>query len=423
MELGPGAAGGPPATAPLNAHALLIQLARYPSAPLPEVHDAADVAAVLRDPTFCGYPLTQVRTLHDQEATREAILAALRALVAAADAESMVLLYFSGHGYQLDDESYLVPIDMDPDALAASCISAREIAQILAPLVARKVLLIFDCCHAGGMRTKDVTKPGQRLGLSAAAQDALLQGRGWALLAASDAEEASYVAPGARNGLFTKHLLEGLRGARPSDDGYVRVFNLFEYVQPRVTQEDSRQHPIFKCQLDQNFAIARHRGGATERIERTEDGFLYHALLSYARADAGFVRTVLLPRLRAAGLRVATCNSVGEPGLDRVLSLERGIQQARRTLVIVTPAYLRRETTDDKFADFVSLQRKHTDIVGGRYSLIPIYLDDPESLSDPPIWLTSLGGVQLAAPSSGASGFEEEMTQLLRALVRPVPQR
>ncbi len=402
---------------------MLIQIARYPDAPLPEVHDAADVAAVLTDPALCGYPPAQVRILQDGAATREALVAALRALVAAADAESMVLLYFSGHGYQVEEESYLVPIDVDAGALAASCLSARELAQILAPLAARKVLLIFDCCHAGGMRAKDVEKQRHRPGLSAAAQDALVQGRGWALLAAADADEASWVGDGARNGLFTKHLVEGLRGARASDDGYVRVFHLFEYVQPRVTAEESRQHPIFKCQLDENFAIARHRGGAVERIERTEDGFLYHALLSYARADGVFVRTVLLPRLRAAGLRVATSNSVGELGLERVLGLERGMKQARRTLAIVTPAYLRRETTDDRFADFLVLQQKHTDIVSGRYSLIPIYLDDPELLPGPPVWLTSLGGVQLAAPSSGPMDFEEEMDRLLRALARPVPQR
>ncbi len=69
------------------------------------------------------------------------------------------------------------------------------------------------------------------------------------------------------------------------------------------------------------------------------------------------------------------------------------------------------------------LQQKHTDIVKGRYSLIPIYLDAPELLPDPPVWLTSLGGVQLAAPSSGPMDFEEEMDRLLGALARPVAQR
>lgn len=421
MQSAPGAPADPPISV-LDAHALLIQISSYPHAPLPAVQDAADVAAVLKDPTLCGYPATQVRTLHDQEATREAIVAALRALVAAANAGSTVLLYFSGHGYQAEEESYLAPIDVDPDALQASCISAREVAQILQPMTAQKVLLIFDCCHSGGMQARDVERRRRKQGLSAAAQDALLQGRGWALLAAADVDESSYVVPGERNGVFTKHLLEGLRGARLSDDGYVRVFNLFEYVQPRVTREQPHQRPIFKCQLDENFAIARHRGGAPERIERTEDGFLYHALLSYARADGAFVRT-LLPRLRAAGLRVATCSSVGEPGLDRILGLERGFQQARRTLVILTPSYLRRETTDDKFADFVTLQRKHADIVNGRYGLIPIYLDDPESLAEAPIWLTSLGGIQLAAPGSTPADFEEEMGRLLRTLVRTVPKR
>lgn len=415
------------ATAPLpqlNAHALLIQIAKYPTRPLPEVHDAADVAAVLQDPELCGYPPAQVKLLPDDQATRDAIVEEVRRLVAAADEDATVLFYFSGHGGQLGETTYLLPIDTDPKQIGATALSAEDLAHELAPLRARKTLLIFDCCHAGGFEAKNAPAEeveGLQPWLPTSAQEVLLQGRGWALFAASDAEERSFVRLGERNGVFSKHLLAGLRGARPSEDGYVRVFDLFEYLQPRVTAEAPMQHPVFKCSLNENFAIARHRGGASGTVPRTKDDYLYDALLSYAKADAGFVRDTLLPRLRAAKLRVATTSNVGEPGLDRVIGLERGLKQARRTLVIVSQAFLRRDGEDAKFADHLVLQGKHADIATGRYSLVPIYVEDPDSLDELPGWLSSLTGVRLGEAAGGDA--DDELERLVKALSRPVPQR
>ena len=65
---------------------------------------------------------------------------------------------------------------------------------------------------------------------------------------------------GARFGLFTSHLLDGLRGAAASADGYVRVFDLFEYVQPLVTPSRRDQHPVFKAEVEENFAVAASPG-------------------------------------------------------------------------------------------------------------------------------------------------------------------
>ena len=405
----------------LNAHALLIQIAKYPTRPLPDVSDAADLADVLRDPGLCGYPPDQVRMLHDHQATRAAILDEIRRLVAAADEDATVLLYFSGHGGQVGGATYLIPIDTQAGATSTTAIAADELARELAKLRARKVLLIFDCCHAGGLEAKHgALVEDWRPGLPDAVQTALVGGRGWALFAASDANEYSYVHGGDRNGLFTKHFLDGMRGARASDDGVIRVFDLFEYLQPRVVQDQPTQHPVFKCALRDNFAIARYRGGAIGTVARTDDGFLYHALLAYAKADAAFVRTTLIPQLRSAGLRVASANDIVDPEVDRVVGFDRGLEQARRTLVIVSKAFLHRATDNDRYADHLVLQRKHADIVAGRYSLIPIYLDDPDTIADRPGWLASLAGVQLAGADADA---EAQMSRLLAALARPLARR
>jgi hypothetical protein len=109
--------------------------------------------------------------------------------------------------------------------------------------------------------------------------------------------------------------------------------------------------------------------------------------------------------------------------MDRVIGLDRGLEQARRTIVVVSQAYLRRDTSADRYADHVVLQSKHVDIEGGRYSLVPIYLDDPDTLTDRPGWLASLVGVRLAGAAGPDVDTEDEMNRLLGVLARPLPRR
>ncbi len=402
-----------------DAHALLIQITAYPTMPLPAVHDAEDLATVLRDPTLCGYPPGQVRVLRDGEATRVGIEAALEQLIDATDAKATVLIYFSGHGGQVAGATYLLPVDSDQVDIAGTALSATRLAALLKRLRAQKVLLIFDCCHSGGLQAKNIEPELVSTGLSQAARDELVKGKGWVLVTSSDEHEKSYVRTDERNGIFTKHLLAGLRGARPSADGNISVFGLYEYLQPKVVLDEPRQHPKFKCEVSESFAIARSRGGAADVVERIEGKFEYHAILSYAKADAAFVRQTLVPRLTAAGLKVASVGEVSEPGVDRVLGLERGLAMARRTIVVLTPAFLQREREDDKYADFNVLLTKNKDIQQNTYRLVPVYLDDPEGLTDSPTWLASLVGVQLAGDGDG----EREMQRLITALGKPVPRR
>ncbi len=423
---------------PLDAHALLIQISQYPppQQPLPEVRDAEDLAAVLRDPELCHYPAGNVKVLTDGAATRAAILAAVQQLVATAGPDSTVLFFFSGHGGQRGETTYLLPYDCEEKYLGKTAISSRELAAALAPLRSQKVLLVFDCCHAGGLELPagkgsdgsderaDLAPPPVWPGLAEEAQAELLQGRGWVLYASSEAGERSYVWQGARNGIFTTHLLDGLRGGRASDDGYVRIFELYEHLVSRVQREMPRQRPRFKCSVNDNFPIARHRGGAVGAVARTDDGFLYHALLCYARADAAYVSSELLPAMRAAGLRVATVHDIVEPGVEHVEGLERGLLLSRRTLVVVSQAFLERRLGRDGYADHTVLQSKDRDIRMGRYSVAPIYLEDPDQLRNLPGWLASLGATWLGdAAAPHCKDPREEMRRLIHTLARPLPKR
>ncbi|HRW10893.1 MAG TPA: caspase family protein, partial [Caldilineaceae bacterium] len=310
-----------------NAHALVIGIANYRQLRrLPQVNDAQAIYDLLVDPAHCGYASTNVELLLDEQATQAAIRSALAKLAERSNADSTILFYLSGHGGQIVDGShageYLLPVDTiypPEEALAKSAISDQEFMQAIRALSARKVLLIFDCCHAAGIAEAKQFRlaEGLETGLSDGYYDALQAGRGRVVLASSRSNESSYVMPNAKYGLFTEHLLAGLRGGIASDDGLIRIFDLFEYLQPRVTAVQPNQHPIFKAELEENFPVALYQGGQQGTISKDDEGFRYDAYISYVdRApDAQWVWETLVPQLEAADLRVAVSGDVEEPGV------------------------------------------------------------------------------------------------------------
>ncbi len=139
-----------------NAHALLIGIGSYAHAPAMDVpvtaRDAGAVAAVLRDPRFCGYPADRVRLLSDAAATRAGVLAALEALATGAGADDTVLIFYAGHGEYGDDGYYLTTHDTQfaqRKVVRGSGVSAAELIARLRAIPARRLLLIVNACHAG----------------------------------------------------------------------------------------------------------------------------------------------------------------------------------------------------------------------------------------------------------------------------------
>lgn len=412
---------------PLDARALIIQITSYPEMPIPFVRDADDLAALLSDPELGHYPPQHVTVLRDEQATRAGILAALRALAATAGEGSTIFFYFSGHAGQRGETTYLLPFDCDPEALGRTSLSTRELREELSALPTEQALLVFDCCHAG-RELGEGAEAGKRAvlpGLPEAAAEELVRERGWALMASSHPGQRSAVRAGARNSVFGRHLLDGLRGGRPSDDGYVRVFELYEYLQPRLVADEPEQRPMWKGAPEESFELARHRGGEVGDVPRTEDGFLYHALLCFAKADAARVRGELAPALLAAGLRVATSSELALPGVERVVGLERGLLQARRILLVVSQAFLHpdRELDRDMERELGVLQRREAELRNGRYSVVPIYVEDRDLLREVPAWLANLSEVPLSDAGASHPGASAELERLIAELRRSLPRR
>lgn len=260
---------------------------------LPDV--AKDVAAlreVLSDPERCAYPAANVRVLTGESATRQGILEGLiwlaERLRNAADAAATAVIYYSGHGWrdtaQTPPEFYLIPYDVSPAAVRSSALRAADFAAEIAAMQPRRLLVLLDCCHAGGMGVKDIGA-GFPLGYRSAplppalfmegattpaavvkGLEELALGRGRAVLNASTGEQTSYIRRDRSMSIFTFHLIEALTGYADPPEGAreVLVSDIMSHVTRRVPESAQRdwgaeQTPDY--QVSGNFPIALLRGG------------------------------------------------------------------------------------------------------------------------------------------------------------------
>lgn len=370
-----------------NAHALLIGIADYKNIrklPKTVTKDVLDIYDLIISPAYCAYKAENVTVLSDGQATQTAIRQAFRALSERCDRDSVVFIYISSHGGQIESGprtgEYLLPVDVEVDfsckpplISAESAISGDEFTEMLGALAARKVVVIFDCCHSGGVgQPKDGLAPTFKVGLPEDYYDVLKSGTGRVILASSRGSEYSYILSGDQNSLFTKHLLSGLRGGIHNEDGFITIFDLFEYVQPKVTLDSPNQHPIFKAEIEQNFPIALRLGGEKSAAPKVEGEYLYDVYVSYAEdsaEDADWVWETLWPRLEAVGLKVAISDDVAQPGVSRVVNIERGIKQSRRTLVILSPNYF-----EKRMAQFENIMAQTLSIEQGKARMITVIL-------------------------------------------------
>ena len=265
-------------------YAVIIGVANYRKlAPLPEaaLNDARDVASVLKSNAYCGYEPRNVHLLLDGEATLERIRTTLAYVAKASGRDDSVVIFFSGHGASLGDpaapKSALLPVDFDEQAFDTTCLSEMEISSALQRFAAKRLLVLIDACHSGGVASFKGRRAGElpTRGFSEKSLGRLALGIGRVIIASSRASEQSWISSNARNSVFTSNLLDALHGrALTSGDGVIRVFEIFNHVAKMVKQEmPGRQHPVFKASnLEDNFAVALDRGGRKSATEASVGG-------------------------------------------------------------------------------------------------------------------------------------------------------
>lgn len=225
--------------------------------------DAKGLAKILRDPERCAYPEEQVHLLTEANATRSNILQSLETLAHSTNDESTVLIYFSGHGHQLlkPFKSYfLMPYGYSTEDLGDTAISGSEFVDLLREIPAQKLLVVLDCCHAGGL--SDLSDfQATKAPLPPEAQRMFAKGGGRIMIGSSHPEELSYA--GEPYSAFTYALMKGLCGeGATKQDGYIRATDLAMYASRIVpTLTSDKQHPVLDIEKADNFALAYYAGG------------------------------------------------------------------------------------------------------------------------------------------------------------------
>lgn len=233
------------------------------------IDDAQGLADILKDEERCAYPADQVEILTGPAADRNGILTALDTLTQRTDEDATVVVYFSGHGYQastsVDDVYFLMPYGYDVNRLKSTAIKGNDFTTQLRSIPAQKLLVLLDCCHAGGVG--DAKAPGLDLAKSPLPPEAtrlLSEGSGRALIASSREDELSFA--GKPYSAFTLALIEALTGEGVAKkDGYVRVTDVALHARQVVPgRTGNRQHPILHFEHADNFVLAYYAGGAKQ---------------------------------------------------------------------------------------------------------------------------------------------------------------
>ncbi|MFM0031863.1 caspase family protein [Paraburkholderia madseniana] len=192
----------------------------------------------------------------DEEATRERIESEFLTL-RQTSIDDVVVIAYSGHGTETHQ---LVAYDTDVTDLTGSTISLQSIADKFSEIPARRLVLLLDCCFAGGIGAKvlQVSEVSRDM-LSAEARLERISGQGRLIITASGANEPAWENRQLRHGVFTHYLLEALQGAPGSaTDGRVSVYQLIEYVVQRVVDHtansDEPQNPTMRGAIDGEFS-------------------------------------------------------------------------------------------------------------------------------------------------------------------------
>lgn len=136
--------------------------------------------------------------------------------------------------------------------------------------------------------------------------------------------------------------------------------------------------------------------------------FAYDVFISYSSQDKSWVRGELLPKLDAAGLKTFIDFRDFDIGAPSVTEMERGVLTSRKTLLVLTPAYVKSEWTE-----FENLMLQTLDPANRARRLIPLLKERCEL----PLRIGMLTYVNFTDPSE----LDLAWQKLLRGLAAPNP--
>jgi Caspase domain/TIR domain len=399
-----------------SSQALVVGVSRYLHlGKLRTTLDVPGVREVLTSLDYCAYPPERVTVLDEEDATRDNIIDALRATCERAGApRSRTFVYFSGHGGQgTDGASYILPVDARKGQYHNTAISARQLSQHL-DRCAGELTVVLDCCRAAGMSTPDTgaaasaaEEPSPGLTAFADSFRSEIHARGRVVFAASRADGKSFVSPEAPYGIFTGHMLDGLRGAASTNGGDVTVTQLFDYLQQRVVlSSGTAQRPSFIANTEAFYPLTRYPRPIPPSTIFEKDVYL-----SYDRGDPvtrDWVAKVLQPDLEGQGCSIWDYDDLGY----NQFVVEEALVKSRYVVVLLTASYLK-----ERFQEFTTTMAVLQAINTRTPRFVPILRE----LCNLPLWLQAFVGLDMT--SRKTMEFRDMMRRLIKRLKKQPHER
>jgi len=143
---------------------------------------------------------------------RSEIYCALQRIATVSEMDDILLVYFSGHGGTISDEHYLLLSDM--------LLKTQDLITCLEAISAKSKILFLDCCMAGDFSVENTAV----FKIDETADE--FAGKGYAVLASSNATQSSYRHPQKPISLFTSFLCEALTNTSLTREGKKSLYDI-----------------------------------------------------------------------------------------------------------------------------------------------------------------------------------------------------
>jgi uncharacterized caspase-like protein len=233
--------------------ALVIGNNDYPGAPLRNpLNDARDVAAALKAAGF--------EVLLRENVGLRSMAEAIRIFGDSMQQDGIAVFYFAGHGVQVKDRNYLLPVDADiqrEDEIPYATLDVNQVLDKMDRARSRVNIVILDAC-----RNNPFVRSFRGLGQGLAQMEAPIG----TLIAYATAPGKVALDGNGRNGIYTRHLLTNI--GRPG----LPIELMFKRVREGVTGETKgAQTPWESSSLRGDFAfVTQPTKAAPAQAVRTE---------------------------------------------------------------------------------------------------------------------------------------------------------
>jgi tetratricopeptide (TPR) repeat protein len=162
---------------------------------------------------------------HPRFPTRDNIEAELKRLCDAVGEPDLLLVHFACHGTLVNHQPVLIAQDTRYTTLDTKALPLMAIETQMRQSQASRLVLVLDACHTGVEIGRDILSDPEFI------RNAHDLAEGFALIAASTAQQVAQEWQAMSHGVFTYYLLEGLGGkADQTNKGFVTINDLQTYV-------------------------------------------------------------------------------------------------------------------------------------------------------------------------------------------------